>query len=73
MLEDQPPWDYLARAAHLMQQASAVLDMGTGGGERLLELRQHWPGKIVVTADYPPNFDSHIYTHSYPLAYNWTC
>ena len=56
LLEDQPPWDYLRRAAELMRQSSAVLDMGTGGGERLLELREHWPDKIVVTEDYPPNF-----------------
>ena len=56
MLEDQPPWSYLARAAELMRQSSAVLDMGTGGGERLLELREYWPDKVVVTEDYPPNF-----------------
>ena len=57
MIEDQPPWSYPARAAELMQQSSAVLDMGTGGGERLLELREHWPEKVVVTEDYPPNFE----------------
>ena len=56
MLEDQPPWSYLARAAELMRQSAAVLDMGTGGGERLLELRECWPDKVVVTEDYPPNF-----------------
>lgn len=55
MDEEQPPWSYLARAAELMQQSSAVLDMGTGGGERLLELRVDWPEKVVVTEDYPPN------------------
>lgn len=55
MLEDQPPWDYAARAAELMQDASSVLDMGTGGGERLLQLRAHWPQKVVVTEDYAPN------------------
>jgi SAM-dependent methyltransferase len=55
MIEEQPPWSYLARAAELMQQSSAVLDMGTGGGERLLELRENWPQKVVVTEDYPPN------------------
>ena len=55
MLEEQPPWSYAARAAELMDAASAVLDMGTGGGERLLALREHWPGKVAVTEDYPPN------------------
>jgi len=55
MLEEQPPWSYLVRAANLMRQCSSVLDMGTGGGERLLELREHWPAIVVVTEDYPPN------------------
>jgi SAM-dependent methyltransferase len=55
MLEEQPPWSYLAQAAELMQRSSAVLDMGTGGGERLLELRENWPQKVVVTEDHPPN------------------
>jgi len=48
MLEDQPPWSYLTRADELMCQSTAVLDMGTGGGERLLRLREHWPGKVVA-------------------------
>lgn len=56
MLEGQPPWSYLARAAELMRQSSGVLDMGTGGGERLLELREYWPEKVVATEEYPPNF-----------------
>jgi hypothetical protein len=55
MLEEQPPWSYSARAAGLMQQARSLLDMGTGGGERLLALREHWPPNVAVTEDYPPN------------------
>jgi SAM-dependent methyltransferase len=55
MLEEQPPWSYSTRAAELMRQTSSVLDMGTGGGERLLALRDHWPQKVVVTEDYSPN------------------
>ncbi|MBN1658705.1 MAG: class I SAM-dependent methyltransferase, partial [Anaerolineae bacterium] len=55
MIEEKPPWSYEARAAERMSQASSVLDMGTGGGERLLSLRQHWPAKVVVTEDYAPN------------------
>ncbi len=39
-----------------MRQASSVIDMGTGGGERLLKLLEHWRGKVVATEDYPPNF-----------------
>ncbi len=55
MTEEQPPWSYTDHVIELMQQSSAVLDMGTGGGERLLELREHWPHKVVATEDYPPN------------------
>lgn len=38
-----------------MQRSSAMLDMGTGGGERLLQLRENCPRRVVVTEDYPPN------------------
>lgn len=55
MIEERPPWDYPARAAELMQASSALLDMGTGGGERLLALRSHWPAAVVATENYPPN------------------
>lgn len=55
MTEERPPWSYEARAAEVLQGTTSVLDMGTGGGERLLKLREHWPAKVVVTEDYPPN------------------
>ncbi len=55
MTEERPPWSYEARAAEVLQRTTSVLDMGTGGGERLLKLREHWPAKVVVTEDYPPN------------------
>jgi len=56
MIEDQAPWSYTSRAAGLMRRASSVIDLGTGGGERFLKLREVWPKKVVVTEDYPPNF-----------------
>jgi SAM-dependent methyltransferase len=56
MIEEQAPWSYTTRAAELLRRSAAVLDMGTGGGERLLALRGHWPKKVVATEDYPPNF-----------------
>lgn len=55
MLEEQPPWSYLSRSAELMRGVSSVVDLGTGGGERLLKLREHWPERVVVTEDYAPN------------------
>ncbi len=56
MLEEQPPWSYSLRAAELLKQSSAVVDLDTGGGERFLELHEHWPGKVVATENYLPNF-----------------
>ena len=56
MLEDQAPWSYTTRAAELMHQSTSVIDLGTGGGERLLKLKEHWPRKVVATEEYPPNF-----------------
>ena len=56
MLEEQPPWSYSARAAALMKHSSSVVDLDTGGGERFLELQEHWPSKVVATEHYPPNF-----------------
>ena len=56
MLLDQPPWSYTSRAKELMGRASSVLDIATGGGERLLEMQECWPGKVVATEGFPPNF-----------------
>ena len=57
MTEGQVPWSYLDRAADLMRQSSSVIDLETGGGEKLLSLRQHWPSRVVATEDYLPNYD----------------
>ena len=57
MDEGQEPWSYLDRAAELMGRSSSVLDMDTGGGEKLLSLRNHWPARVVATEDYPPNLE----------------
>ena len=32
-----------------------MLDMDTGGGEKLLSLHEYWPARVVATEDYPPN------------------
>lgn len=56
MIEGQAPWSYSSRAAELMRQASAVIDLDTGGGERFLKLHEYWPKKVVATENYPPNF-----------------
>lgn len=56
MTEDNPPWDYALRAAELMKQSTSMVDLGTGGGERFLSLKEYWPQKVAVTEYYPPNF-----------------
>ncbi len=55
MTGDKRPWSYMKRAAELMQDATSILDLNTGGGERLLELQPHWNGRIIATESYPPN------------------
>ena len=54
---EREPWSYLDRAAELMGRSSSVIDLDTGGGEKLLGLREHWPAKVVATEDYGPNFE----------------
>ncbi|MDE2716983.1 MAG: methyltransferase domain-containing protein [Chloroflexota bacterium] len=51
------PWSYLGRAAELMDRSSSVIDLDTGGGEKLLSLRDHWPARVVATEDFAPNFE----------------
>jgi SAM-dependent methyltransferase len=55
MIEDQPPWSYEALVRQLMPHAAAVLDLGTGGGEKLLEFRDIFPPRLAATESYPPN------------------
>jgi SAM-dependent methyltransferase len=54
MLEE-PPWSYADRVRTLMHGARSLLDLGTGGGERLLELREDWPPQVAATEGYAPN------------------
>jgi SAM-dependent methyltransferase len=53
--EEDPPWSYEEMVRALMVTASSVLDMGTGGGERLLALQDVWPPRVAVTEGYAPN------------------
>ncbi len=55
MIEEETPWDYMERAAALMDTAATAVDLDTGGGERLLVLRPHWPPRLLATEEYPPN------------------
>jgi SAM-dependent methyltransferase len=55
MSQTESPWDYLGRAAELMARAGSVIDLDTGGGEKYLGLRRHWPAFVAATEEYPPN------------------
>ena len=56
-VEAQPPWSYMGMARELMLSSKAVLDIGTGGGERLLELKDCFPKRVAATEGYPPNYE----------------
>ena len=54
-IDEEPPWSYLEMARELMSRSTAVLDLGTGGGERLFGLRDAFPPRVATTEGYPPN------------------
>lgn len=54
-IDAEPPWDYAARARELAERAGSVLDLGTGGGERLAEIAAGLSAQVVATEYWPPN------------------
>ena len=50
-----PPWSYMDRARELVADAKTVLDMGTGGGERVSELLDGYDGLAVATEGWSGN------------------
>src|SRR5438477_9654810 len=54
-LEPGPPWDYQAMARELARAAGSVLDLGTGGGERLSAIVAGLPARVVATEEWEPN------------------
>lgn len=48
------PWDYRAIVEAEAVRATRMLDMGTGGGERLAEMKS-LPGRTVATEGWAPN------------------
>src|SRR5947209_3834535 len=45
---DPVPWDYLAVARRYLRPTDRVLDLGTGGGERFLELAPHFGAGVGI-------------------------
>ena len=54
-IEEEPSWSYEAIVRSLLPAAESVLDMGTGGGEKLLEFRDLLPPYTVATEGWEPN------------------
>lgn len=62
MTTEATPWDFAATCATALRAAQRVLDMGTGGGETLLALRDRalaeggpLPASITATEGWPAN------------------
>ncbi len=53
--EEAPPWSYEALVRAVLPGAKSLLDMGTGGGEQLLEFRDVFPPRVMATEGYEPN------------------
>lgn len=51
---ENPPWDYTKMARQLVRKSTALLDMGTGGGEFLASLAP-LPEHTCVTEGWAPN------------------
>ena len=49
------PWSYDALVRERGPACASALDMGTGGGERLSELRPHLPEQVVATEEWATN------------------
>lgn len=52
--EDGPPWDYRSLVAERAKDSPDLLDLGTGGGERLAAVSPR-PKLTVATESYAPN------------------
>ena len=54
--EEKPPWSYEDLAREALRGAQSGVDLGTGGGEVLARLADAFPGCMVATEAYPPNW-----------------
>lgn len=54
--EEKPPWSYEDLAREVLRLAECAVDLGTGGGEVLAKLADTFPGRMIATEAYPPNW-----------------
>ncbi|WP_299050382.1 methyltransferase domain-containing protein [uncultured Nocardioides sp.] len=52
---DSPPWSYDDLAREALGSSRVAVDLGTGGGEWLLGLRDAWPATVHATEGWAPN------------------
>ncbi len=57
VINELPPWSYEAMARQYLFEASSALDLGTGGGEKLLEFKDVFPPRLAATEGYLPNLE----------------
>jgi len=53
--ESALPWSYEEKVRALLVHADSVLDLGTGGGEKLLEFNDQLPANTLATEGWAPN------------------
>lgn len=49
------PWSFDQLCAEALDDAGSALDEGTGGGERLISLRDSWPDRMAATEGWDHN------------------
>jgi SAM-dependent methyltransferase len=54
--EEKPPWSYEDLAREILRKSASAVDLGTGGGEALSRLSDTFPGRMIATEAYPPNW-----------------
>jgi SAM-dependent methyltransferase len=54
-VEPGPAWDYDQLVRETARTASSVLDIGTGGGELVAELRESLPERVIATEEWKTN------------------
>ncbi len=55
LLEAGPPWDYASLVREYARDAQSVLDLGTGGGEFIADVRDGLPARVVATEEWHVN------------------
>lgn len=54
-VEPGPPWDYESMAREYARAAKSILDLGTGGGERLSTIVAGLPARVIATEEWESN------------------